>query len=79
MSNRSANAFADASLREATATTSAPGRRRTSPVNVAAIPPVASTPHRTGPVPDAAPLSCSVVIYVPCTEKVTTNRPELRA
>ncbi|CAM5292501.1 hypothetical protein SVIOM342S_05725 [Streptomyces violaceorubidus] len=45
--NRSANAFADASVREATATTSASGRSTRSAVNLAAIPPVARIPQRT--------------------------------
>lgn len=50
MSNRSANALAEASLREATATTSASGIRSRSAVNNDAIPPVASTPQRTVPL-----------------------------
>lgn len=45
--NRSANTFAEASDREATATTSASGRSTRSAVNAAAIPPVARIPQRT--------------------------------
>lgn len=52
--NRSAKVFAEASLREATATTSASGRSTRSAVKAAAIPPVARIPHRTRPSFDIA-------------------------
>ncbi|CAM5249720.1 hypothetical protein SMICM304S_04608 [Streptomyces microflavus] len=53
---RSAKARAEASVREATATTSAPGSACTSAVKVAAMPPVARTPQRTvSPMPVPPP------------------------
>ena len=48
--NRPANSFADASVREATATTSASASSRTSAVNAAAMPPVARIAPAHGPV-----------------------------
>jgi hypothetical protein len=59
--NRSANAWAESWLRDATATISASGRSTRSAANAAAIPPVARIPHRTlcSAIP-ARPRSCDL-------------------
>ena len=70
---------AEASVRDATATTSASGRSTRSAVNAAAIPPVARTPHRTFSPAIAAPAAKAAIAALTLAHVMPGTVFELRA